>query len=66
MPQAACAVSGIAGPTGGEPGKPVGTVYLGASVNGRSHVAKHHFEGDRAAVRAQAVRRALQMLLALL
>ena len=64
--QAACAVSGIAGPTGGEPGKPVGTVYIGACANGRSHVAKCHFDGDRAAIRAQAVLCALKMLFTLL
>lgn len=48
--------SGIAGPTGGSPEKPVGTVCFGFSVAGRVTTATRHF-GDigRNAVRAAAV-----------
>lgn len=59
----AVAVSGIAGPTGAVPGKPVGTVWFGyARRVGRKVVleaVRRRFRGDRAAVRAQAVRAAL-------
>ncbi len=58
------AVSGIAGPGGGTPEKPVGTVWFawvreGGAVNARCE----RFSGDRAAVRRQAVAVGLQGLL---
>jgi nicotinamide-nucleotide amidase len=59
----AIAVSGIAGPDGGSPDKPVGTVWFAwaARVGDRVHIhaAVEHFDGDREAVRRQAVARAL-------
>ena len=62
----AVAVTGIAGPGGGTPGKPVGMVCFAfaARTQGTS-VATHYFEGDRAAVRAAAVQRALEGLITL-
>lgn len=58
------AVSGIAGPEGGSPNKPVGTVYLGwAQRNGAASAECLHFEGNRDAVRLQAVAAALQGVL---
>ncbi len=58
----AVAVSGIAGPGGAVPGKPVGTVWLAVAVGGRGNASEpavraalHRFEGDRDAVRAAAV-----------
>ncbi len=62
----AVAVTGVAGPTGGSPAKPVGTVWFGFAVDGRLHSERLQFEGDRAAVRKATVRHALQRLLALL
>ena len=63
----AVAVSGIAGPGGAAPGKPVGTVWIGwAARRGRAiHVAVQlrHFRGNREAVRRKTVRLALQGLL---
>jgi nicotinamide-nucleotide amidase len=54
--QTAIAISGIAGPSGGSPGKPVGTVWFAWAVTGRpTEAAKMHFAGDRREVRAQAV-----------
>lgn len=56
-------VSGIAGPGGGSPGKPVGTVWFGLAVRHKSIEAFHHvFEGDRNAVREQAVQVGLSIL----
>jgi nicotinamide-nucleotide amidase len=65
--QVAVAVTGIAGPGGATPGKPVGTVWLAwASRRGRViRVAPQlkWFRGDREAVRRKTVRAALQGLL---
>ncbi|MCR2746384.1 CinA family protein [Limnobacter parvus] len=56
-------VSGIAGPGGGSPGKPVGTVWFGLAVRHKSIEAFHHvFEGDRNSVREQAVQVGLSIL----
>lgn len=64
--QVAVAVTGIAGPAGGSPDKPVGTVWFGFSVDGRLTSETVRFDGDRQAVREAAVRHALARLLALL
>jgi nicotinamide-nucleotide amidase len=65
--QLAVAVTGIAGPGGAVPGKPVGTVWLGwAERRGRGmRVAAQlrYFRGDRDAVRRKTVRAALEGLL---
>ena len=64
--QIAVAVSGVAGPTGGTPDKPVGTVCLGwAAAGGIVRAETCRFAGDRAAVRRAAVMRALEGVLAL-
>jgi nicotinamide-nucleotide amidase len=63
----ALSITGIAGPTGGSPDKPVGTVcFAWCRREGVPFAVKEVFEGDRAAVRRQAVVRALSGLLALL
>lgn len=60
----AVAITGIAGPTGGSPEKPVGTVcFAWAQKNGGCEAQTCHFSGERAAVREQSVCRALQGLL---
>ncbi len=64
--QAAIAVSGIAGPTGAEPGKPVGTVFVGAATSHHCQVLEMHYQGDRDAVRQQAVQTGLELLARLL
>lgn len=56
------AVTGIAGPTGAEPGKPVGTVWIGCATAKKTHAACHHFEGGREAVRLQTVLIALRTM----
>lgn len=62
----AVAVSGIAGPGGAVPGKPVGTVWLAWRDGERLHTERQVFAGDRAAVRRQTQVRALQVLLTFL
>jgi nicotinamide-nucleotide amidase len=63
----AVAITGIAGPGGGSPEKPVGLVWL-AWVNrdGPVQVRRFVFKGDRYAVRIQSVAVALQGLIDLL
>ena len=62
--QVAVAITGIAGPTGGTPEKPVGTVCFAWAGKKRDTVsAKHLFTGDREGIRRQAVATALQGLL---
>ncbi len=75
--QVALAITGIAGPTGGSPSKPVGTVCFawGLPTDGGPTVGAEtawvkvqtcHFEGDRAAVRKATLHHALSELLVLL
>jgi len=63
---ASVAVTGVAGPGGGSVDKPVGTVWFGWHVPGVTETECRHFDGDRAAVRAQTVAHALARLLQLL
>jgi len=61
--QLAVAVTGIAGPTGGTPAKPVGTVWVGLAQRGQTATATLlQLQGDRAAVRRQTVAWALRAL----
>lgn len=63
----AVAISGIAGPGGGSEEKPVGTVCFGwADQTGKLKVETCLFDGDRQAVRQQAVEKALSGLIALM
>ncbi len=60
----AVAVSGVAGPDGGTPEKPVGTVCFGwVGLDGAPETITEHFEGDRETVRRLSVARALNGLL---
>lgn len=62
----ALAVSGIAGPAGAVPGKPVGTVWFAwAQRNGECLARRERFDGDRRLVRRQAVAAALRGVLSL-
>ncbi len=64
--QVAIAITGIAGPTGGSPEKPVGTVCFGWAIDEKWICKTAHFIGDRQAVREEACDYALSELLALL
>ena len=59
----AVSTTGIAGPTGAVPGKPVGTVCFGWTRGEHTHTERLVFGGDRQAVREQTVVHALQGLL---
>ncbi len=59
----AVAITGIAGPGGGTPDKPVGTVYICLhGKNGKSWLVKKNFSGDRETIRIRSVNGALWML----
>jgi nicotinamide-nucleotide amidase len=61
------AITGIAGPGGGTPEKPVGMVCFAWAVRrGLTHSVTHRFSGDREAIRRQAVKSALEGLKSLL
>ncbi len=66
--QLAVAVTGIAGPGGAVPGKPVGTVWLAwttaAGADAEAHAELLQLPGDRSAVRSATVQAALQRLIA--
>ncbi|RJF97954.1 CinA family protein [Noviherbaspirillum saxi] len=59
----ALSTTGIAGPGGAVPGKPVGTVCFGWALDGRTHTERIIFHGDRQEVRERTVQHALQGLL---
>ena len=58
----AVSVTGIAGPTGAEPGKPVGTVWIATASEDGSNAKVRHFDGSREQVRESTVLAALQAL----
>ena len=62
----AISVSGIAGPDGGSPDKPVGTVWFGFFVDGDITTDIQVFTGDRHLVRAKAIDFALDKMLQLI
>mgnify|MGYP003388420859 CR=1 FL=1 len=60
----AISVTGIAGPSGGTPEKPVGLVYIGwGRKGGKPESARYVFSGDRASVRKQSAETALKNIL---
>ena len=64
--EAALAITGIAGPTGGTAEKPVGTVWLAARYGFETTALKRMFPGDRGEIRARAAQAALDLLRRLL
>jgi nicotinamide-nucleotide amidase len=59
------AVTGIAGPSGGSPDKPIGTVWFAFAVEEKIFTKHHIFQGDRSDIQSQAVQLALETLVTL-
>ncbi len=59
-------VTGIAGPNSDETGRPVGLVYIAATYGSMTLVREYRFDGDRAAIRAQAAEAAAELALELI
>jgi hypothetical protein len=57
------AVSGIAGPAGGTPEKPVGLVWIGLSAEGLESAYQFRFNGDRLQIKEQAADQTLLVLI---
>lgn len=56
------AITGLAGPDGATPEKPVGLVYIACYMNDKVQVEEFHFKGDRQKIREQSVVQALDLL----
>lgn len=56
------AITGVAGPTGGTPEKPVGTVWMAVNIDDESHTALHRMWGDREDIRQRAAQWTLELL----
>jgi nicotinamide-nucleotide amidase len=57
------ATTGIAGPLGGTRDTPVGTVFIGLDHEGGTEVREFHLGGDREAIKEEASRKGLEMLM---
>jgi len=55
-------ITGIAGPTGGTPKTPVGTVFIAIDSNNKKICKKSHFTGSRSSIRKKAALQSLRLL----
>jgi nicotinamide-nucleotide amidase len=55
-------ITGIAGPTGAVPGKPVGTVFIAVSSKTKTKCLRFQFKGSRTSIRRQSSQAALKLL----
>lgn len=55
-------ITGIAGPSGATPHKPIGTVFIAVSAKNKTICNKFHFTGNRAVIRKKAALKALELL----
>jgi len=60
--EAGLSVTGIAGPAGGTPEKPVGTVFMAVALPSGTRCREQHFLGDRARIKEQTAEAALRLL----
>lgn len=60
--EAGLSVTGIAGPTGGSPEKPVGTVFMAVSLPSGTQCQRFQFQGERIEIKEQTAETALRML----
>ncbi len=58
--------TGIAGPDGGTPGKPVGTVFISVVAGGKAVTKRFHFTGNRLEIKRKTALKALSMLKSLI
>ena len=56
------AITGLAGPDGATPEKPIGLVYIACYMNDKVHVEEFRFKGDRQKIRERSVVQALDVL----
>lgn len=62
--EVSAAITGVAGPDGGTPSKPVGLVFIASARRGRPTIVERYvFTGDRSAIRRASVEAALGLLL---
>ncbi len=59
----AIATTGIAGPTGETPTKPIGLVCFGVASNNQTHTEQQFFKGNRKTIREQSIEHALKLIL---
>jgi PncC family amidohydrolase len=64
--QYSVSITGIAGPTGGTAGKPIGLVYIGIAAPQSNFVFRYHFLGNRASIQEKSAHTALVILLRIL
>jgi len=58
----AVAITGVAGPSGGTPGKPVGTVFVACATASRTLVLQHRFSGNRRQIQEKSAQATLVLL----
>ena len=62
----AIGITGIAGPTGSSPAKPIGTVFIAVANKNKTICKEFHFTGNRSAIRKKAALKSLEVLKELL